>query len=197
MALKIEALSEADLRQIMQKKGYQVFDDGKPNIIGIRTANRIANSFDDFAYVFAKDMPLQRFRITTDPGLTYLLRPVKGSSGTAILVPGQYTSWILGMHRGKQAALIQQAGPVKVFRDSNGDKILDMKPETITEGFYGINLHHAGWMESDLVGPWSAGCQVWQNAVDHSKMITKFQTLSKQYKFNKFTYTLLVEADFQ
>lgn len=196
--MQIEALSEKDLRDIMAKKGYIVYDDGHPNIIGIRTANRSANSFDDFIYVFGKDFPLTRYRATTDPGLTYLLRPVAGSKGTAILVPGQYVdAYVIGMHRKKQMALIQLGRPVKVFRDANGDKILDMKPETITEGFFGINLHHAGWMESDLVGPWSAGCQVWKNAVEHSAMITKFQSLSKMYAFKNFTYTLLVAADFQ
>ena len=81
--------------QAVKAKGFAVFTDGdyNLNITGIRSPERVANAFDDRLCVTYKrdDMWItETFEITTDPGSPYLLKPLANTSGTAILVPGQY-----------------------------------------------------------------------------------------------------------
>jgi len=50
--------------------------------------------------------------------------------------------------------------PVKVYRDNDKDEILDMTPDTIQAGLFGINIHRASVdHRPNRVGRWSAGCQ--------------------------------------
>ncbi|MBC8644872.1 hypothetical protein H9W95_14990 [Flavobacterium lindanitolerans] len=74
------------------KKGYAFFDQNKPynvNIIGIRSKNTVANSFDDTLCLVYRDESLSpqifTFSVTTDPGLYWLKNPTN-VNGTAILV---------------------------------------------------------------------------------------------------------------
>ena len=140
--------------QAVQSKGFKVFTDGdyNLNITGIRSPERVANAFDDRLCVTYKlnDMwNTETFEITTDPGSPYLLKPIN-NYGCAILVPGQYRgAYSIGKHRGQYLALIQ-TGKVKVFRDNDRDNILDMDPETIQDGYFGINIHKRSG-ESDTV----------------------------------------------
>ena len=192
-------VTKEQLISVLKSKNYLVYTDHRPNIVGIRSATRSAGKFDDTCAVWWTDNGKEYFHtytITTDPGLTYLGNPIKGSNGTAILVPGQYIdTYQLGSHRGKQQALIQTTGKVKVYRDNNKDAVLNMDPSTITEGFYGINLHHGSETDGEIINGWSAGCQVWRYHIPHEAMIKEFTELSKAHKFNKFTYTLILEED--
>ena len=116
-------------------------------------------------------------------------------SGTAILVPGQYRgAYRLDKHQGRYEALCQREGKVKVFRDSNKDKILDMDPDTIEEGFFGINIHRANARrESPEVQKWSAGCQVIADPSDYAELILLAHTQVDKRGFKTFTYTLIEE----
>src|SRR5690349_6784023 len=114
----------------MAAKGYQVFTNGHPNIVGIRNSERSNEDyFNDLCWVWWTDGGKEiahNYTITTHPGNYYLQHPIAGSNGTAILVPGQYIDcWELGMHRGKQFALCQRAGEVAVYRDNNKDTTLN------------------------------------------------------------------------
>ena len=120
------------------KKEYQFFDrDAKLfnlNIIGIRSNNEIANSFDDWLYLIFRDdsgeMKIHEFPITTDPGAYWLKNPMN-IEGTAILVPGQYSgSHAIGKHQGKYEAL-KQKGRVNVWRDNTKDTVLDKEGKYI------------------------------------------------------------------
>ena len=189
-----------DVKNIMHQKKYQIFTDGKPNIVGIRNSIRDSNKFDDTCFVWwnedGKEVSHQ-YTITTHPGYYYLQNPIAGNNGAAILVPGQYIEiWGLGMHRKKQFALCQYFGNVKIYRDNNKDTRLDYDPETIQQGMFGINGHHAGLNDADAVGPYSAGCQVWRYHVPHEKLMQDFKGLSTKFKFKKFSYTLLLHEDF-
>lgn len=190
----------SDVVRIMSEKGYTVWDSAYPNIVGIRNSSREAKDFDDICWVWWRENGKQvvhNYTITTNPGLHYLQHPIAGTSGTAILVPGQYRNcWILAMHRGKQFALCQRNGEVKVYRDDNKDTVLDYRPETITEGYFGIDLHNAGLNNPETVGPWSAGCQVWRYHEAHEELMQDFKRLGEDYNFSRFTYSLLNQEDF-
>jgi len=182
--------------QAVQSKGYKVFTDGdyNLNITGIRSPERVANAFDDRLCVTYKlnDMWVtETFEITTDPGSPYLLKPIN-NYGCAILVPGQYRgAYSIGKHRGQYLALVQ-SGKVKVYRDNDRDNILDLDPETIQEGYFGINIHKRSG-ESDTVNGASAGCQVFRYEHEFNRMMYLAQKQVSERGFKTFTYTLLEE----
>ena len=183
--------------QAVQSKGFAVFTNGdyNLNITGIRSPERVANAFDDRLCVSYKlnDMWItETFEITTDPGSPYLLKPLANTSGTAILVPGQYRgAYSIGKHRGQYLALVQ-TGKVKVYRDSNRDNILDMDPETIQDGYFGINIHKRDGT-SDTVNGASAGCQVFRYEHEFNRMMYLAEKQVSERGWKTFTYTLLEE----
>jgi hypothetical protein len=196
-------ITPADVLAAMAKKDYVLFSQvGVPNIVGIRSAEKDdSDYYNDKCFVWWKKENGQNewhsYTITTHPGYYYLEHPIAGTKGTAILVPGQYLRcWELAMHKGKQFALCQHCGPVKVYRDDNKDTVLNYDPATIEEGFFGIDLHSASLEDSDLIGKYSAGCQVWRYHDAHSILMEKFKLLGEEYVFRKFSYSLLLQDDF-
>jgi len=182
----------------LKKKGYKIFEGlFQLNIVGIRSADMTPNVFNDRLLVFWKDVDLSSpfkekvWKITTDPGLYWLKNP-SNVKGTAILFPGQYEDvYAIDLHNKKYPALCQRLGDVKVYRDSNKDNRYD--PDKTEIGRFGINIHKAG-SNSSQVDKWSAGCQVFQKEKDFND----FMNLCKKHRAihgNKFTYTLLNEAD--
>jgi hypothetical protein len=191
------------LQCIAESKGYAFFDYKKKpwnlNIIGVRSDIAKANKFDDSMYVVyrnsSKEWEVRLYKITTDPGTYYLKNPMK-VTGTAIMVPGQYRSvYKIDKHAGKYEALCQRSGKIKIYRDSNLDEILDMDENSITEGYYGINIHKAG-SNSSIVHNWSAGCQVFKTSSDFNDFMTLIRRSEKHWG-EKFSYTLLEEKDFE
>lgn len=189
--------------QVIKSKGYAVFTQGayNLNLFGIRSSSSQAGKFDDLmgcAYREYDGGPwvVQYWPATTDPGLYYLENPMR-VEGTAILVPGQYRgAYQIGLHTGYEA-LVQWAGPVKVYRDADRDGTLDFDPETIMEGYFGINLHASyqrgdGTGESTVVGKWSGGCQVHATEAGFRAMMAlAHRQLEVHPSWTKFTYTLL------
>ena len=181
----------------VKKKGYKVFTSGdyNVNIIGVRTANRISNSFDDFLYIVFKvkgEWINLCFPITTDPGLYHLQNPAY-VVGTAIMYPKQYRGvYKLGKHRGQYEALVQTGGKVKIYRDKNKDEVLDHDPENMAVGYFGLNIHRSSKHNSGSkkVEKWSAGCQVFQNPKDYDIFIAICKKAAAVWG-NSFTYTLL------
>ena len=187
--------------QRVRDAGHKVFEDGAYdlNIIGIRSKNRSAGEFDDWLAVVCKDVNgtwlTYWFQATTDPGIPWLEAP-GNPGGTAILVPGQYRGcYTLGKHRGKYTALCQRSGPVKVYRDSNKDSTLDLAPESIVSGMFGINIHRSNLSDSGAhtVGRYSAGCTVVKRAKDFALLIELCERQIQNHPtWNEtFTYTLL------
>jgi len=183
--------------QAVQSKGYKVFTDGdyNLNITGIRSPERVANAFDDRLCVTYKlnDMwNTETFEITTDPGSPYLLKPIN-NYGCAILAPGQWRGcYSIGKHRGQYLALVQ-SGKVKVYRDNDRDNILDMDPETIQDGYFGINIHKRSG-ESDTVNGASAGCQVFRYEHEFNRLMYLAGKQVSERGWRTFTYTLLEEV---
>jgi len=196
-------LSDAKLiKAVMRSKNYLVFGDQSKggydlNIFGIRTLDNRANTFNDVIgvmYLFNDRWNCFMFPATTDPGVYYREHPMN-VNGTAILVPGQYRgAFKLGLHSG-YPALVQKS-PLKVYRDNNKDEVLDLDPDSIQEGMFGINLHHAGSSQaSTVVDKWSAGCQVVADPFQHQFLYSLAKKSSSLFG-DGFTYTLLEEADF-
>lgn len=186
------------LQTAMIRKGYRFFDSGdyNLNLIGIRTADDSANTFNDHlavAFRFDGVPHCLVFPCTTDPGLYWRTTPAN-VAGTAIVVPGQYPGmWKLGLHQGKYPALVQR-GQVRVYRDNNLDQVLDFDAPT-ESGLFGINCHRANaHQESHQVDRWSAGCQVLANPKDFELLLALCDRAAESWG-DSFTYTLLEESD--
>ena len=181
----------------VKDKGYAIFTQGdyNLNLVGVRNKQATPNKFDDKIYVVFKirgEWTQIVFPITTDPGFYYLENPMK-VTGTAILVASQYRgAYKLDKHRGKYTALCQRGAAVKIYRDSNLDRVHDHDPSTIIEGYFGINIHRATTRSSgsENVEKWSAGCQVFQNPNDFDLFIKLCEISASKYG-NSFTYTLI------
>jgi hypothetical protein len=189
------------LKQVMTAKGYGFFEHGhyNLNIIGIRSNNVKAGSYDDFITCTFKDKSdnwvCKHWKATTDAGTHWLKNPMN-TKGTALLVPNQYKkTWEIGLHQGKYRAL-RQCAPVKVFRDSNKDLIQNYNVASIEEGIFGINIHRSNPAQASVLNEkWSAGCQVFSSPKDFDEFMAIVDEASRLWG-NKFTYTLLTEADF-
>lgn len=187
--------------RIMERKGYKVFKNASGydlNLVGIRTADMTANSFNDWLcvfYLFDGHWNFFAFPATTDPGTFYRENPIN-VKGTAILKPGQYRGmWKIGKHKGQKAFV--QAKPCTVYRDANRDNILDTEGMEEDTGYFGINGHRSNAIKASLqVDKWSGGCQVWQDPFQHFFAISLGEAAVKKFG-NSFTYTLLTEKDFK
>ena len=196
----MKTLSKEVIEQTVEAKGYKWFEE-QLNIVGIRTADKTTNLFNDYVTFSWKDKATGKwnfigFEATTDPGLYYLQNPGR-VVGTGILVPDQYYNvWQWGMGSNGYNQLLQRGAAVKVYRDKNRDQYLDMDPKTIEEGYFGMNLHRAhATVLQKWVGKYSAMCQVIRdNAEAWPKVVEIVEKLCPQ-KF--YTYTLLVESDFK
>lgn len=167
------------------------------NLIGVRSKDEDANSFNDVLvvlYEVDKKQHMHVFPMTTDPGVYYRENPLN-VDGAAVLVPGHYKGcWKLGAHRGQYRALVQ-AGDMAVYRDNNHDSEIDVDLDSVEIGLFGINLHRANKNQSSLqVDKWSAGCQVLSDPIDFDLVMALISKSAKTYG-EKFSYTLLEEAD--
>jgi len=190
------------VRRAFRRKGYVFHDDGRQyhlNIVGVRGPSADINHFDDRIILLYRDesgtLQAVEYEITTDPGEYYTKHKLLNKAGAAILVPGQYRdTYKIGKHRNKYLALCQLGGPVRVWRDANRDDRLD-RTGKIYEGWYGINIHRAGQSGTTAkVGRYSAGCQVFKDANNFATFMS-LAGKSRQLRGNRFTYTLLEQAD--
>ncbi len=192
--------SRAAIHAVVTKKGYQLFADGRPNLIGVRSAATTGDAFDDWitlSHVNAAGMwAFLAVPATTDPGVYWRQNP-ENVKGTAVVQLGQHVDlWGIGFHHGEYQALVQQS-PVKVLRDANKDATIDTKgPKVVPdEGVFGINLHRANPARaSTVVDKWSAGCQVVADPLHFDAILAICKRAAQTWP--KFTYTLVQEADF-
>jgi hypothetical protein len=183
----------------LKGKGYVIYT--KPyqlNIVGKRSKNTIPNKFDDKLFVFWKNdenkWEGKKYDITTDPA-TYFLENPLSTLGSAILKEGQWKdAYGIGMHRNSYEAVVQKK-PVVVYRDYNRDAILDWNNGREETGLFGINIHKAGVNTQDI-GKYSAGCQVFQNISDFEEFMNLARK-QKQLYGNTFTYTLIDERAYR
>lgn len=198
----VNKCANADFKKIFTKKNYAFFTKGvyNLNIIGVRhTGSKVTNQFDDYIVVIyntdTQNNVRRIFPCTTLPGKKAMNHPI-AIKGTAILKPNQYrNAWKIGYHKGKYKALVQNK-PVEVYRDNNKDDIFDLKPTSIDNGVFGINIHKAGdgANGSTFVDGWSYGCTVFQKSIDFNSFMRLIEKSAKIYG-DTFTYTLLNEED--
>jgi hypothetical protein len=198
--IDLHTITVPRLIHAMEARGHAVFrSDGQPfnlNIVGVRHRGRESNRFDDAIAAFWRyrgEWHLRRWRVTTDPGTHFLLRPLR-AEGTAILAAGQYRGvYRIDLHAGRYEALCQRLGAVKVYRDNNRDSTLDLDPRKHHVGWFGINIHRANPSGiTALVNRHSAGCQVFQDATDFEEFMGLCRSARSRWG-DKFTYTLLHE----
>jgi hypothetical protein len=182
------------LHTALKQARHTIYEgDFELNIVGIRSATTIPNSFDDTINVlYRRDgrWHMESWAATTDPG-TYWLHNPMNAQGTAMLKAGQYVgSHAIGMHRGQYKALVNVA-PVTVIRDADRDSTLDFKGGSEATGVFGINVHHASSNgTTKTVDKYSAGCQVFANIGDYDRFMALCELHRSNYG-NRFTYTLI------
>lgn len=211
IALNLEIISMIKSKpqlilDVMKSKGYKVFTEGlyNTNNFGIRVDTEGGDFDDIIGSVFNNlhdatgnhFLDCIAFVGTTDPGIHYLQKPMN-QEGTAILVPGQYSNFQIHKHRGQYDALCQR-GIVKVYRDNDKDKEIDLNPESIKEGSsFGINIHKTPpYLETEMVNKNSAGCQVFYNSADYDSEWMPLMYKAEKAWGKNFTYTLLELKDF-
>ena len=184
----------------MNAKGYKVYEEGgypfNLNIVGIRTARPVLDQFKCWISIFWKFDNIwhkEAFRATTLPGKYHLIYKLLNIKGCAILAEQQIINgYEIGLHKGQYPALVQTR-PFKIFRDNNVDEYFDFEHEDV--GNFGINIHRAAKEgTTPKVGPYSAGCQVFEKAADFDKFMLYCRQAAINFG-NKFTYTLLNEKD--
>ena len=186
------------LRERLKALDYPVFTgDYNLTLVGLRSAERAANRFDDVIgvlYPVGKRWHLHWFDATTDPGSYWLENPMN-VEGTAIVAAGHYPGcWQVGAHQNRNRALVQR-GPMTVHRDGDRDDEIDTQTATQT-GLFGLNLHHAAASGVTLaVDRWSAGCQVLARKVDFDLLMALVGKSAAIYG-PRFSYSLLDERDF-
>ncbi len=180
----------------LESMGYKTFDgeDHDLNLIGIRSASRIAGSFDDrFICVYREEglWVQETYQASCDASAEQHRDP-SNEKGVAILKAGQYRGvWHLDLHRGKYMALCQRGAAVVVYRDNNGDAVSDHVNEE--SGYFGINGHRAH--ETRLVDStkyYSAGCQILRHPADFARLIALCKMQAAKWG-DGFTYTLIEE----
>lgn len=184
------------IKSILRQHGYILYSEPyRLNIVGMRNKNTISNRFDDEVHIFYRTTGnfwnYHVYKATTDPGTFWLENP-ENPGGTAILAQGQYVdAYSIGMHHGEYPALVQ-TGNLTIIRDYDRRAVFDFNNgHKITGSGFGINIHRASSTGSTLyVDKYSAGCQVFQNAVDFQDFMGLCAIHAKMYG-NSFTYTLI------
>ena len=183
-----------DIINRFKKHGYKLFTNGdyNLNIFGIRSKSRRAGFFDDKIGCLWKENGIMQCFIangTVDCGEVYMRKPMH-PDGAAFMVEGQYLGlWELGIFHNTPALI--QAKPVKYYRDNDKDDIIELDPDTITEGNIGLFMHshfQAG-DEAKLIFNSSAGCQVFAKNKDFNYLIGLCHQALARYG-NGFSYTL-------
>lgn len=194
------------IRQVEGKEFKLFTDDRKPfnlNLIGIRTKSQVLDLFDDWMCVlwcFNNAWSSLYFKQTTDPGMYYLGPERMGNNLGTFQLRDEYQHlglWKNGYHKGNRAhpALVQK-GPALGWRDGNKNNELDPNHDTLYHGG-GINCHHAkAATKTERVGPYSSGCQVFEDAREHQGLFIPLLKQSAKYWGDSFSYTLLNEEFF-
>jgi len=190
--------SRDEIQKTIEELGYEYNTEGLSlNIVGIRNNKglTVTDHYDDFitlSYKVKDEWRFHAWSATTDPGLHWLGHPLN-KDGCAILAAGQYKDvYKIDKHQGKYKALCQRNGKVKVYRDGNQDDIYDYDDATITEGWFGINIHRSSaYKPTNYVNKYSAGCQVFQDPDDFDE----FMDIVTKSKYTTFTYTLIEAKD--
>lgn len=188
----------------LRRLGLTVFSsDAKPfnlNIVGVRSANRVAGKMDDWLCVFWNDpwfgWRFYAFPCTTDSGSFYHLHPISPKGTARMIAPQQVRGlWKVGWTKiGGGHFCLRQAAPAQYSRDNDKDVMQD--DEQVEETAI-IHAHiHRGPDEGRVldIGKWSAACWVLAEDRDFEWLMEVVEAAKKNWG-NSFTGTLLREED--
>jgi hypothetical protein len=147
-------------------------------LLGVRSNEDTPNRFDDKFYLFLGEQFVLVTSGTTNPGTPTLMQFEKvNKKGAAVLNADKwyYNVWHFGKHQGKVDALLQLGAPVEVYRDTDKDD--DSEEQGVLDrGYFGINFHPNTYKPSapktNVIGWWSAGCQVVNDLNTYKRIIT-------------------------
>jgi hypothetical protein len=175
-----------DIVRRLLSAGFQVWDDGRVQLVGLRKVPLASFAFDDEMVALWHENGAwceRRWPCTTEPTRAALTAPTR-AAGTLILASGvQFVdAYEVGLHKGRPA-LRQDRGKVAGYRDDDLDDVPEITGE-YTWDFFGANIHdRAGSVEYA-----SAGCQV----LDKTSM-TELLDLLKQHGQTVVSYGILDE----
>lgn len=152
----------------------------------LQVTGQTLDAWDDTIGLFGTSFGI--WRGTTDPGAYYSFDPMN-PIGTAHLIPGWY-DYQRGTHKGHPA--LTQAGPVNVIRDEDRDGTGEPQEYEETGAWIGLNIHAGG--DSEVVGAYSAGCQVFQDGWTGPEWGT-FYSRIEQANQQTYRYWLLLAED--
>lgn len=193
----------AELKNVFSKKGYQLREDNKLNIIGVRRRDGIvSNRFDDILVLYWNingQEVIKYYNITTDPGVAFKPLSTYDPDGIAIMKEGNYKNvYELGLYNGYE--VLRQAGAISFFREKwpSKNKKYKFDNSTLITKIIGAHIHRAsGENVSVNVNNWSEGCQVFADPDQFSEFIGIVKGFISEFSQNKFDYTLLNELDFE
>ncbi len=164
-----------------------VYIDGV-NRDGTKNQNK-NNAFDDarivIQYKAGKPVIIGAWEAVTSTAKYYTENRIN-SKGAARITWGQQRAWQVGLHHGKQEALIQTGGEVSVYRDDNEDYKRD--GDKIDTGWFGINQHGGYNFPHDDVKTASAGCLVGRMVDGHEDFMRIVKTDARYKKDHKFVF---------
>lgn len=138
--------------------------------------------------------------VTTEPGSTYQ-KKLLNKDGCWVMMPAQMiNAYKLGLHQGKSDhKCLRSLGKIFGMRDNDLDGIAGNDKDAVakwTDGTtVGANIHGAQKAGiTSKIGPWSAGCQVYNNWASKEDMITIAESY-KDVNNGWITYTLIEEKD--
>lgn len=155
-------------------------------LLGVRSNKDAPNTFDDKVYLFKGETFILVTSCTTNPGTPALIGGWKkvNKDGAFVLKADywHHNMWKNGFHN-KMKALVQTGNVAVGYRDNNNNNKAEEIGKLVS-GWFGINFHFNSYQISKgslwgklkgviswVVGEWSYGCQVCNNADDYKKII--------------------------
>ncbi|BDA76324.1 hypothetical protein CAL7716_104900 (plasmid) [Calothrix sp. PCC 7716] len=117
---------------------------------------------------------------SVEPGNHYTKQPMNKGGAAHIRVPGYYQAWRIGMHKGREQALVQVV-PVDIVRDRNRNGKVD-NGDYSERALIGANQHSA--YDQQFVDGASAGCPVGRTSKGHMEFMGLLQQ-DADYKVSK------------
>jgi hypothetical protein len=178
-----------EVKQVATKAGFKVFTTPySVTLLSIRNPETLSvDVWDDKTialwYDSSKKLNIFQCTSTTHPGINYLMKPFRGTKGPICMLDGiQFRGLYKLMDKGHNPPsggyrAFRQVKPAEYVRDTNLNSVNDYNnliknPNNIIKGIFNTNLHRASQYKiNNLIGPWSAGCQVIQKYEDFIQLI--------------------------
>lgn len=169
------------------------------NVFGIRDERGMKDDVinDWICIADSKTEEVYKFKGSVDPGIFYTNHMISSNlKGVAHIALGNHPKvYMVGLHKGKYEAMVQQGNKIKIWRDVDKNFKFTKGKDIVSTGWYGVNIHRmSDWKILTKIGRYSAGCNIIQNVKDFSNFlkIVKNSNHYKKYRGGaRFSYTLI------